>query len=60
MTHPEVFGYTVTFTIGLGETLMHPVALYSNADGHLLDKIPSGYRFYVLGRSTMDKVCFLT
>ena len=39
---------------------MHPVALYSNADGHLLDKIPSGYRFYVLGRSTMDKVCFLT
>ena len=25
---------------GIGETMTHPVALYENTDGHLLDKIP--------------------
>ena len=25
---------------GIGGTMTHPVALYENTDGHLLDKIP--------------------
>ena len=27
-------------TSGVGETMTHPVALYENTVGHLLDKIP--------------------
>ena len=62
VAHPEVFRHTITYTVFfLRKTRTQLVALWNNADGHLLDKIPKGYTFFIFynGLQRAKYVCLL-